>query len=191
MAISKSSENLDEGAWVDAALDLLVRGSVDSVGIEPLAKILGVTKGSFYWHFKDRSALLRAMLRRWQQQATLSVIERLDHSQKTPAERLRQLFELPYSTPKGRRGGQVELAIRGWARRDDLAASAVSEVDQVRMKFSVALFRSNGFREEEARARAYMVYACQLAESLINCNETGEETKARRELCETFLLGAG
>ena len=58
---SKRSEYLDEETWIEGALDLLVSGSIDTVRIEPLAKKLGVTKGSFYWHFTDRAALLEAL----------------------------------------------------------------------------------------------------------------------------------
>src|SRR5882762_3011292 len=96
MATRGAGEVLDESAWIQAAFDLLVSGSIDSVGVEPLAKQLGVTKGSFYWHFKDRAALLAALLRTWKQRATLSIIERLEHSHISPIERLKHLISLPY-----------------------------------------------------------------------------------------------
>src|SRR2546421_7674785 len=83
--------HLDEEAWIEAALDLLVSGTADSVGIEPLAKQLGVTKGSFYWHFRDRAALLSGMLRQWQQRATTGIIARLENTVASPAEKLRLL----------------------------------------------------------------------------------------------------
>src|SRR5690348_17786797 len=63
----RRTEYLDESSWVDEAFEVLSDKGVDDVGIESLAKRLGVTKGSFYWHFKDRAALLTAVLRRWQQ----------------------------------------------------------------------------------------------------------------------------
>src|ERR1051325_11082310 len=56
---------LDAEAWVAAAFDALAEGGVDAVRVEPLAKALGITKGSFYWHFADRRALLDAMLTAW------------------------------------------------------------------------------------------------------------------------------
>ena len=56
---------LDAAAWIAAAFDALADGGIDAVRVEPLAKALGITKGSFYWHFADRRALLDAMLDAW------------------------------------------------------------------------------------------------------------------------------
>src|SRR5215475_9213904 len=92
MATAQNGESLDEEAWIEGGLELLASDSVDGVGIEALARKLGVTKGSFYWHFKDRAALLQAMLRSWQRKATLAIIERLEQSDKPPAERLRKIL---------------------------------------------------------------------------------------------------
>src|SRR5690348_17007444 len=56
---------LDAEAWIAAAFDALADGGVDAVRVEPLAKALAITKGSFYWHFADRRALIDAMLAAW------------------------------------------------------------------------------------------------------------------------------
>ena len=56
---------LDAEAWIGAAFDALADGGIDAVRVEPLAKALDITKGSFYWHFADRRALLDAMLGSW------------------------------------------------------------------------------------------------------------------------------
>jgi len=183
------TDRLDANAWIDAALDILTSADIDSVGIEPLAKLLGVTKGSFYWHFKDRAALLQAMLRKWQQRATLEVIERVEHSHKPPLERVRQLIDLPYSSPKARQAALVERAIRSWGLRDEMAAAALTEVDEQRLKYLAALFKGAGCKDEEARARAYLVYAFNFAESLIYANENAEELRKRRDVCAKVLIG--
>lgn len=188
MSVNSRLERLDENAWIEAAMDLLVSGSVDSIGVEPLAKHLGVTKGSFYWHFKDRAALLQAVLRTWQQRATLAIIDRVEHSNKGPKERLRQIIELPYTSPRARRGALVELAIRGWARRDNMAATAVAEVDELRLRYSAMLYRSAGLDEEAARARAFLTYSYNLGEAMINSGETEDGKHARRLLCADILL---
>jgi|ERR1700741_1162565 len=179
---------LDEADWINAALDILVNRSVDAVGVEPLAKQLGVTKGSFYWHFRDRPALLRAILRAWRQRATLAIIERLEQRHDTPLDRLRQLIELPYSSPRARQAAQVELAIRAWARRDELAAAAVQEVDKHRLSYIGSLLRSIGFENDEADVRAVLLYAYQFAESLIATGETDEKRAKRRAVCVDQLL---
>jgi AcrR family transcriptional regulator len=184
----RRTEYLDETSWVDEAFEVLSDKGVDDVGIESLAKRLGVTKGSFYWHFKDRAALLTAVLRRWQQRATLSIIERLEHSGMSTAERLRKLVVEPQSTPQSRKGGFVELAIRAWARKDPVAAAAVKEVDQQRLTYLQSLCRALGSSEEEALARAYLLYAAQFAECLITADESSaERTKRLARLTKTIM----
>ena len=59
------SQRLNRGAWLREALEVLRESGIDHVKVEPLAKRLGVTKGSFYWHFKDRADLLRALPEHW------------------------------------------------------------------------------------------------------------------------------
>ena len=70
-----SSANLGADDWVEAAFDAMAEGGIDAVRIEPLAKQLGVTRGSFYWHFADRDRLYLAMLRKWRERATWSMRE--------------------------------------------------------------------------------------------------------------------
>ncbi len=76
---------------MQAALDAMAGGGVRRIAVEPLAKTLGATKGSFYWHFRDRSDLVRAALERWEQQDTLGVIHGLEPIA-DPRERLRRLL---------------------------------------------------------------------------------------------------
>lgn len=185
---SKRSEYLDEEAWIEGALDLLVSGSIDTVGVEPLAHKLGVTKGSFYWHFTDRAALLKAILRRWQERATMSVIDRLEHGENSARERLRKLGELPHSSKRSRRGALVELAIRDWARKDPMAAAAALEVDRQRLKYLASLYREMGLDPDEARARAYQMYAFQLAEALIDTADSDAARISLRNACVEFML---
>src|SRR3546814_1971029 len=78
--------------WAQAALDLIAENGVAAVAVEPLARRLGVTKGSFYWHFPSRDALLQAALERWEsveQEAVFGPLETIPD----PRERLRNLFQ--------------------------------------------------------------------------------------------------
>lgn len=187
----RRTEYLDESSWIDAAFEVLCEQSIDGVGIESLAKRLGVTKGSFYWHFKDRSALLSAILRSWQHSATLSIIERLEHSEMTPAERLRRLVEGPQSSQRSRLGALVELAIRGWARKDPMAAAAVAEVDEQRLRYIQSLCRALGSSDDEARVRAFLLYAAQFAECLIRIDESETVRTKRRARLTKSIMGTG
>jgi AcrR family transcriptional regulator len=79
------------GDWIDAAAAAFARGGLAAVRVEALARELGVTKGSFYWHFDDRAALLSAVIDRWEQQQTTAMIVESERGA-TPADRLRRLL---------------------------------------------------------------------------------------------------
>jgi len=87
----KKRERLSAEDWTAAALRTLVEDGLGSVAVEPLAAKLGVTKGSFYWHFKDRQALLEAALQRWTDVGTTDRFAQLD-TEADPAERMRNLL---------------------------------------------------------------------------------------------------
>ena len=79
--------------WAQAALDLIAEQGVAAVAVEPLARRLGVTTGSFYWHFPSRDALLQAALERWEKVEQEQVFGQLE-AIADPRERLRALFDL-------------------------------------------------------------------------------------------------
>lgn len=150
---------LDATSWVDAGIEILVRESIEHVRIERIAVQLGVTKGSFYWHFKDRADLHTAILDRWLQKATIGVKERVERERATASERLLRLLELPFWSPNAARSADLELAIRAWSRRSALARSAVSKVDGVRLDYLAGLYRDMGFTAEQASMRAHLAYS--------------------------------
>ncbi|HZW45337.1 MAG TPA: TetR/AcrR family transcriptional regulator [Dermatophilaceae bacterium] len=95
-----SSQRLGRPDWVDAALRALAVGGLGSLSVERLASELGATKGSFYWHFKNRSALVDAALVEWERRDTDQLIERASELD-APRERLRWLFRLVFSDAGG------------------------------------------------------------------------------------------
>ena len=74
--------------WIDAAIQTLKDFGVHRVKVEPISKMLKVTRGSFYWHFNKRQDLLDAVLNNWKQKTTLYVIDKLEHSNITAKDRL-------------------------------------------------------------------------------------------------------
>src|SRR3954454_25212776 len=92
---SGKREALTSDDWTRAALDALARGGLSAVAVEPLAKELGATKGSFYWHFADRSALIAAALALWEQRDTDAIIAAVDRADDATA-RLRNLLRLVF-----------------------------------------------------------------------------------------------
>ena len=92
---SDTRSSLSREQWVAAAVDLLVDGGIDQVRVDVLAKRLGVTRGSFYWHFKDRGELLEQVLQAWHQGATEHVSERFSSRHADPQELVREIISLP------------------------------------------------------------------------------------------------
>lgn len=160
-ARAKTTERLDATVWADAALAELAVHGIDGVRVEVLAKRLEVTKGSFYWHFKDRDALLAMMLERWRRRATLALIERLDRKSTSPQERLRELLRLPLKLERSAHAAAIELAIRLWGRSDLRARQALEEVDELRLHYLEQLMIAAGSPPESARAKAILAYSYQ------------------------------
>jgi AcrR family transcriptional regulator len=152
--------------WIEAGLEEIARTGVEGVRVEVLAKSLGVTKGGFYRRFRDRAALLEAILQNWST-GRIAAIERhtsLDGA--SARERLRALIAL-YSERMNTAGMAVELAVRQWARSDELAANAVASVDAARLKNVGLLYRATGLPAEEADAQAFLFYCFVFGQGLL------------------------
>src|SRR5215203_496336 len=151
--------------WVGAARAAMAEGGVEAVAVEPVARRLGVTKGSFYWHFKDRRALLEATLERWEEESTEA---RITASRRIsdPGERLIWLGEevFGHSPLDGNEAGKflldrgVELAISD-AADDAIVRPFLRRVTEHRIGYLEECFRELGFPTEEAWYRALLVYA--------------------------------
>jgi AcrR family transcriptional regulator len=146
--------------WIETGLAVLASG-VEAVRVEPLAKLMQVTKGSFYWHFKDRQELLEAVLAEWVRLETSSIIDRVDRIAADPQTRLLQLFEIAVADDRQIEGigdGRVENAIRAWAISDPKVAAVVAQVDRQRLDYTQDLFIQIGFTPMSALVRARMAY---------------------------------
>ena len=144
-------------SWIEAGLEEIARTGVEGVRVEVLAKSLGVTKGGFYRRFRDRAALLEAMLQHWSTGRIAAIEKHTSLDGTTARERLKALVP-QYSERVNTEGMAVELAIRQWARSDELAAGAAAHVDAARLKNVANLFRATGLPAEEADAQAFLFY---------------------------------
>ncbi|WNG43621.1 helix-turn-helix transcriptional regulator [Archangium minus] len=140
--------------WADAALWSLADG-IEALSVEKLARRLGVTKGGFYWHFKDRAELLQAALARWEQLATTQVITQLD-ALPDPRERLLRLLALTFEPDPH---GKIEVAIVAGAAADPRIQPVLARVSQRRMGYLVTLYRALGLPAREARHWALQAYS--------------------------------
>ena len=146
--------------WLQAGLEALRKGGVGAVRVERLATEVGVTKGSFYWHFRDRGALLDALLEFWSREMTDAEFERIRTLRGGLAARLLALAEDVLEKGMGR----YDPAIRGWARTDRKVAAAVAQVDRRRVRALAGFFEEGGFSAAEARTRARLFYTFLLGE---------------------------
>src|SRR5688572_321203 len=149
-----------QAQWVAAGLEALRKGGVAAVRVERLAEDLKITKGSFYWHFRDRGELLQALLEFWAREMTEAEFERVQAVKGGLAARLRTLAEDVLEKGMGR----YDPAVRAWARVDRKVASAVAQVDRRRVKALTVLFEEGGFAPAEARTRARLFYTFLLGE---------------------------
>lgn len=183
-AARSESTTLDKRAWTDAALHALAENGIEGVRVEILARDLGVTKGSFYWHFSDRGELLDAILQEWRRRATLSIIDRLESTHEPPEQRLRRLLRLQFESRRAEFGSDVELSIRLWGRRDARALTVLREVDELRLRYIRGLLEESGMDKAEAAARAILAYSyMRVSRSLI-----ASDNMAAAEACERVLL---
>jgi AcrR family transcriptional regulator len=141
---------LAPGDWCQAALSAVGEGGLGAIAVEPLAKRLGVSKGSFYWHFKNRDALVAATAKHWEESLTAEVKDRIAQVA-DPRERLDLLVRGAF----GRRAdaGRIEAAFVS-SRANPLIAPAVRRVTKRRVAYLSDAFRELGFDEHEARHRA-------------------------------------
>jgi len=178
---------VNKADWVEEALGVLAETGVDGVKVEPLARRLSVTKGGFYWHFKDRPELLSEMLETWRSGRISAIRRHARDAGKSARERVEGLVRL-YVENVNPKGVAIELAIRDWARRDSQAAEAVADVDATRLELVAALFRELGLDHDAARARAFLMYAFLFGQVLVILRSSDEERQRLVGDCLRTLL---
>ena len=142
------SSRLSAEDWAQAALDLIAEQGVSAVAVEPLARRLGVTKGSFYWHFPSRDALLQAALERWEVVEQESVFGNLEKVP-DPRERLRALFQLVGHEVKP----HIIYSELLKALDHPAVQPVINRVSQRRLEYLVASFRQAGLGRTDAHHR--------------------------------------
>jgi AcrR family transcriptional regulator len=162
--------------WTRAALEVIAAEGVGGVKVESLANRLGITKGSFYWHFTDRQDLVAGALELWYRLATAEVIERLDRID-DPVQRLRALFAESFGDVVN---GPIDALLIG--RVDDpVVGPTVTRVTAERLEFLTRTYRSLGLPRQRAAARARLAYAAYLGMSHLRRIPGGAPSNAREE----------
>lgn len=148
------SSRLSADDWARAALDVIAEEGVAAVAVEPLARSLGVTKGSFYWHFPSRDALLQAALESWEQGELEDVFAQLE-AITDPRQRMRELFR------------KVAHEVRSHVIYSELLKAldhpivqpVMQRVSKRRLDYLTLAFRQVGMARSQAQHRAHLTYA--------------------------------
>jgi AcrR family transcriptional regulator len=163
--------------WLQGAQELLADGGAEAVKIGLLAKRLGLSRTSFYWHFADREALMAALLQRWQERSTLALMDRVGTPAATITAAILNLFDA-WIDPQAF-DSRLEFAIRNWALTDARVAFALATEDSRRIDALTSLFHRFGYDLTEADTRARTVYLTQVGYIAMRSAEDFETRMAR------------
>ncbi|WP_137111979.1 TetR/AcrR family transcriptional regulator [Rhodobacter sp. SY28-1] len=160
MAEQDPRQRLGRNDWVLAGLRALVRGGIAAVRVEPLARDLKATKGSFYWHFKDLAELHQTMLELWEALATTAITQAVRTSGRDPYGQLMLLVDMVSVRPGEAFGGvEIDPAFRDWGRCDPRARAVLERVDRQRLADLQDFLRAAGVAETELLSKAQLIYA--------------------------------
>jgi AcrR family transcriptional regulator len=146
------TDQLSAKDWLDQGLKTLAESGFTALKADPLAKAMGVSRGSFYWHFADIAAFHAAILEHWRDLAAERVIADLEadagHENPLPL-LLRRAFGARLA---------LEKAVRSWAALDPLVQGAVQAIDRRRLSYIETLLKASGVSSGIAGARAQILY---------------------------------
>lgn len=146
--------SLTTADWAEAALDAICRGGISAVSVEAIARDLNVTKGSFYWHFRNRRALIDAAMELWEKQETDDIIALAD-SISDPRKRIQEVFRTATSPNNASR---LMLAM-GDAAADPKIAAVIERATKRRLSFLVTCYEALGQTPDDAQRWATFAYS--------------------------------
>ncbi|MCA6227035.1 MAG: TetR/AcrR family transcriptional regulator [Phenylobacterium sp.] len=172
--------------WIAAAREMLVEGGVAAVQINPLAQRLGVTRGGFYWRFKNRQDLLDHLLADWESSNTYAFLKALEGggAPKTRFLRMVRMFidEREFDP-------RLEASVRQWGSIDPKVRARVSENDMRRIRALERLFLEAAQAPDEAMIRARIVYFHQVGYYALGFDESKALRRRLAPLYDRILTG--
>ena len=182
-----TKEKLTKETWLAAGFQSLAENGPTSIQINLLAKKLGATKGSFYWHFKDMADYKAGMLTLWRSKAATDVIETIN-AETTPEQQLDALFSTTSQpAPDDYGGRKIEPAMRAWALADDDVRDALAELDGLRLSFLKSLMDARGL---DGTVFSELIYGAYIGLEDLQSKDRANSAKALAAL-KQMILAAG
>lgn len=175
--------------WIDIAYDTLISRGVESVRIQPLAKQLGLSRTSFYWFFKDREALLDALVQRWKDKNTGNLIQQTEAYAESVSEAVLNVFDCWLDPDLF--DDAFEFAMRHWALQSEQVATEIDQADQRRLHALRSLFERFGYTGQEADIRARTLYLTQIGYVSMRTRESLDVRMTRIENYVRVFTGHG
>ena len=172
-----SRQRGSEEIWLNAAYEMLRENGIEAVKVMPLAKKLGLTRTSFYWHFTDRDALLEAMIRRWEQKNTGNLINQTKGFAETITEAMLNVFDCWLD--ENLFDARMDLAIRNWARNNSELQARLDLADAKRAKALFDMFKKFEYDDAQAQARSMTVIYTQIGYISMEIDENQVERISR------------
>lgn len=177
----------DRESWLDQARQVLISDGADRVRVDPLAKLLGVTTGSFYHHFKNRQELLDGLLEHWEAKNSGPMFRAVEAAGDNPHDQIEALFQTWLS--ESEYDPQYDSAIRAWAHGDKHVSGVVRRVDDRRIELLQQVFIRLGYDPERAFVRARIAYFHQVGYQAMEVAESMTERQKIYHLYREALIG--
>jgi AcrR family transcriptional regulator len=155
------TDRLTKSDWLKHGLRTLANDGANALKVGPMADRLKVSRGSFYWHFRDIADFRSQLLRNWQEQSTDRVIQELE-AEKAQPDRLKHLMKRAFNVER-----DLDRAIRSWAAEDEDVAAMVAAVDAARIAYIAKMLVAAGVEGQRARPRATFMYWAYLGQTMV------------------------
>jgi len=158
--VEPMNDRLTKSDWIVHGLRTLANDGPNALKVVPMSTTLKVSRGSFYWHFRDIADFRSQILRSWQERMTDQVIQEV--AEKAEPDRLKYLMRRAFVVKRG-----LDRAIRSWAAEDEDVATIVASVDASRVAYIAKLLVAAGVESRRALPRAAFMYWAYLGQAIV------------------------
>jgi len=172
--------------WLAAAEKAVAAGGFNEARVLPLSKALGVTRGSFYWHFKDHEAFIHLFIERWEKKQ-LGIMDLWYEELQDPFAATERMLDIVLSDQTlYRKDFKIELAIRNYGSRDQVISQAIQRVDDARRKKLLPILRKASASEAQAQILSYQVYLQTIGAQII-LNNIENQSGIKKHMKQSIL----